>query len=66
MLAGVLVRGASGSPYQQGMMIQFGHVIPPVWLMTVLWVLWYFVLGSLFAMVTFGGRKYALRKLQQR
>ncbi len=57
MLAGVLVRGASGSPYQQGMMIQFGDVIPPVWLMTVLWMLWYFVLGALFAMVTFGGRK---------
>lgn len=48
MLAGVLVRAVCGSPYRHGVMVQFDAYIPPVWLMTLLWMLWYFVLGATF------------------
>ena len=51
MLAGALVRGVCGSPYQSGMMLQFGHLLPPVWSMTLLWTVWYALLGAAFARV---------------
>ena len=51
MLAGACVRGVCGSPYQNGMMLQFGHLMPPVWLMTLLWMLFYALLGAAFARV---------------
>lgn len=56
MAAGTAVRLASGSPFARGMMLQFGNVIPPVWLMSVCWLLWYGVLGAVFAAVMCGGR----------
>lgn len=51
MLLGASVRGVCGSPYQNGMMLQFGHRMPPVWLMTLLWMLSYALLGAAFARV---------------
>ncbi len=56
MLCGVIVRGVCGSPYQSGMMMHFGRVIPPVWLMTLLWMTWYALLGAAFARVMFDRR----------
>lgn len=46
MLAGSIVRGVSGSPYQNGMMLRFGPLFPPVWLMGLSWMLWYALLGA--------------------
>ena len=51
MLCGVIVRGVCGSPYQSGMMLHFGRILPPVWLMTLLWMIWYALLGGAFARV---------------
>ena len=51
MLAGALLRGMCGSPYQSAMMLRFGHRLPPVWLMTLLWMLSYALLGAAFARV---------------
>jgi tryptophan-rich sensory protein len=51
MLLGASVRGVCGSPYQNGMMLPFGHLLPPVWLMTLLWMLSYALLGAAFARV---------------
>lgn len=51
MLLGASVRGVCGSPYQNGMMLSFGHLLPPVWLMTLLWMLSYALLGAGFARV---------------
>jgi tryptophan-rich sensory protein len=45
-LAGSIVRGVSGSPYQNGMMLRFGSLFPPVWLMGLMWMLWYALLGA--------------------
>ena len=47
MVAGWLTRSVCGSPNQQGIMLQFGDQIPPVWVMTVLWTLWYLILGGM-------------------
>lgn len=49
VLAGACVRLLSGSPYGYGMMVQFGALLPPVWLMSLGWTLWYAVLGATFA-----------------
>ena len=51
MLAGAILRGVCGSPYQSTMMLRFGHRLPPVWLMTLLWMLSYALLGAAFARV---------------
>ena len=51
MLAGALVRSVCGSPYQNGMMLQFGRLMPSVWLMMLLWMLFYALLGAAFACV---------------
>lgn len=56
MLIGVIVRGVCGSPYQSGMMLAFGHILPPVWAMTLLWMLWYALLGAAWARVMFDRR----------
>ena len=49
VLAGACVRLLSGSPYGYGMMVQFGELLPPVWLMSLGWTVWYAVLGATFA-----------------
>ncbi len=56
MLAGVIVRAVCGSPYRHGVMVQFDAYIPPVWLMTLLWMLWYFILGATLAYVLSSSR----------
>ncbi len=49
VLAGACVRLMCGSPYGYGMMVQFGGILPPVWLMSLGWTLWYALLGATFA-----------------
>lgn len=49
VLLGACVRLLSGSPYGYGMMVQFGEILPPVWLMSLGWTVWYAVLGATFA-----------------
>lgn len=49
VLAGGCVRLLSGSPYGYGMMVQFGELLPPVWLMSIGWTAWYALLGATFA-----------------
>ena len=56
MLIGVIVRGVCGSPYQSGMMFAFDRLMPPVWAMTLLWMLWYALLGAAWARVMFDRR----------
>ncbi len=53
MLTGTIVRGVSGSPYQNGMMLRFASLFPPVWLMGLCWMVWYALLGAaLFGVLT--------------
>ena len=49
VLPGAFVRLFSGSPYGYGMMVSFGHLVPPVWLMSLGWTVWYALLGATFA-----------------
>ena len=58
-LAGSIVRGVSGSPYQNGMMLRFGSLFPPIWLMSLMWMLWYALLGAALFFVLSDGRKDA-------
>ena len=48
MLAGAVVRFVSGSPYKSGLMVRFRHLMPPVWLMSLGWLVWYGLLGAAF------------------
>ena len=45
-LCGVGVRIWCGSPYPGMMQMGVRALVPPVWLMSLLWTLWYFVLGA--------------------
>ncbi len=49
-----IVRGAAGSPFRVISYCNLRSVIPPVWLMVILWVAWYIVLGGVFGSVLFG------------
>lgn len=42
----MLVRTWAGAPYQGILQMGIGGVIPPVWLMALLWLGWYFCLGA--------------------
>ncbi|MEE1115573.1 MAG: tryptophan-rich sensory protein [Clostridia bacterium] len=44
--ASVLVRGVSGSPYRCINFLHLHGVIPPVWLMSMLWFVWHFIIGA--------------------
>ena len=46
VVAGMLTRAWAGAPYEGILRMGLGEVIPPVWLMTLLWLLWYFGLGA--------------------
>ncbi len=46
MLCGALVRALCGSPYQSAMLLRLGPHIPSPLFMTVIWALWYMVLGG--------------------
>ena len=59
MLTGSVVRGVSGSPYQNGMMLRFSALLPPVWLMGICWLAWYALLGAVLMGVLFDGRNDA-------
>jgi tryptophan-rich sensory protein len=48
MLAGAVVRIVSGSPYTGGLLLRFAHRMPPVWLMSLGWLVWYGLLGAAF------------------
>ncbi|MBQ2806552.1 MAG: tryptophan-rich sensory protein [Clostridia bacterium] len=56
-LCGMAVRFWWGSPYAGITQLGIREVIPPVWLMGLLWLLWYFVLGA-----TLGGVLYTYGK----
>ena len=56
VLAATLVRAVSGSPYRHGVLLQYGEVIPPVWLMSLLWVVWYALLGAALVYLLCGKR----------
>jgi tryptophan-rich sensory protein len=51
LLAATLVRGVCGSPYENGILLHCKDLLPPVWLMTLLWMVWYVLLGGAFALV---------------
>lgn len=44
-VAGILVRMTVGSPYRTILELGIGELVPPVWLMTVLWTLCFFIIG---------------------
>ena len=44
-VAGILVRVMVGSPYRTILELGIGELVPPVWLMTVLWTLCFFIIG---------------------
>lgn len=56
LLVATLVRGVCGDPYQRGIFLLCGDAIPPVWVMTLCWMVWYFVLGGTFVWVIWDGR----------
>jgi len=43
---GIVVRGLVGSPYQRILELSIGDLIPPVWVMVLLWTLSFFMVGS--------------------
>lgn len=43
---GILSRALSGSPYRVMLELGIGEIVPPVWLMTVLWCLAFFTVGA--------------------
>ena len=45
-ISGILVRAFVGSPYRTIMELEIGDLIPPVWVMTFLWSLSFFMIGS--------------------
>ena len=45
-LGGILIRFFAGSPYMTVLALGIGDLVPPVWLMTVLWSLAFFTVGS--------------------
>ena len=45
-VAGILVRVAVGSPYRTILELGIADLILPVWLMSILWTVWFFILGS--------------------
>jgi len=51
LLIATLVRGVCGSPYENGILLHCKELLPPVWLMTLLWMVWYVLLGGAFALV---------------
>lgn len=44
-VGGILVRCAAGSPYARMLELGIGEMVPPVWLMTLLWTLAFFSVG---------------------
>ena len=44
-MTGILVRMMVGSPYRTILELGIADLLPPVWLMTVLWSAWMFILG---------------------
>lgn len=65
MLCGGAVRFVSGSPYRFGIMAHFGHMIPPVWLMALLWTVWYGVLGATLCVALLGGGRDACSRAEK-
>ena len=57
MAAGAIVRFVSGSPYSHGMMVQLGHILPSTPMMSLLWMIWYGLLGASFAATLVLARK---------
>ena len=55
LLAGMLVRAVCGSPYHSAVLLYVQGVIPPPWLMTLFWMIWYFLLGGIFGAIMFSG-----------
>lgn len=56
-LGGICVRLWWGSPYEGMAQMGIRHLVPPAWLMGLLWTLWYFILGATLGAVLclFGG-----------
>lgn len=46
VLCGIGVRLWWGSPYEGMAQMGIRHLLPPAWLMGLLWTLWYFALGA--------------------
>ena len=57
MAAGAIVRLVSGSPYSYGMTVRLGSLIPSPPMMSLLWMVWYGILGATFAGVMCGPRR---------
>lgn len=52
--AGMLTRFWAGSPYGGLHQMGISEIVPPVWLMSLLWLLWYFALGAVCGAVLAG------------
>ena len=46
MIGGIMVRALVGSPYRCILELGIGDIVPPVWLMTLLWSVSFFIVGS--------------------
>jgi len=45
-VAAILVRGFVGSPYPVMLELGIGDIVPPVWIMTLLWTASFFIIGA--------------------
>ena len=52
-LSGICVRLWWGAPYDGMMQMGVRALVPPVWLMGILWTLWYFALGAVLGAVLY-------------
>ncbi len=57
MLAGMLVRGICGSPWGTQTALLLGQYLPSVPGMTLLWSIWYGILGVVFGAMMFSGER---------
>lgn len=59
LLLSAVVRGVCGSPYRGEAVLFLRSFFPPIWLLSLLWSAWYFVLGALFGgvMLPWGGSR---------
>ncbi len=46
LVAGIMVRAFVGSPYPTMLLLEISDLVPPVWIMTLLWSLSFFSIGA--------------------
>lgn len=51
VLISVIIRGICGSPYRCINFLNLYGILPPVWLMSLLWLAWHFIIGAVMGAV---------------